>query len=97
MAFIFFLGKIKSIEEVLRMTLELKLKRAALNAAVDIALKGLKKSPERCARNLIELGTTAFPDAVNKADKEILYDKLLYLCKKIDTEAAKELFFSTFK
>ena len=79
------------------MTLELKLKCAALNAAVDITLKGLKKSPERCARNLIELGTSAFPNLLSEKEKDILYNKILNVCKNVDLIAAKELFFQSFK
>ena len=78
------------------MTLELKLKLAALNAAVDITLKGMKKSPERCARNLVELGVSAFPNFLNEKEKDILYDKILVICKNVDFIAAKELFFQSF-
>ena len=78
------------------MSLEYKLKYVALNAAVDITLKGAKKSPERCARNLIELGTTAFPEISEKTDKDILYKKLLELCVNTETTEAKNLFFSVF-
>lgn len=78
------------------MSLESKLKYAALNAAVDFTLKGAKKSPGRCARNLIELGTTAFPEIAQKTDKDLLYKKLLELCVKTETTEAKNLFFSVF-
>lgn len=78
------------------MTLELKLKRAALNAAVDITLKGMKRSPERCARNLIELGISAFPNLLSEKEKNVLYDKILIVCKNVDINAAKELFFQSF-
>ena len=38
------------------LTLENKLKKVAVCAAVDITLRGKDRSPERCARNLLELG-----------------------------------------
>ena len=79
------------------MTLEFKLKKAALNKAVDITLKGINKSPERCARNLIELGLAAFPNSISDTDKDKLYRKLVEVCKKVDVEAVKELFFTNFK
>ena len=77
--------------------LESKLKRAALSAAVDVALKNLKKSPERCARNLVELGTSAFPNRINNQEKDVLYHGLLNLCKNVDADGAKELFSKYFK
>jgi hypothetical protein len=39
------------------MLLEMKLKKAAMLAALDITLARMQKSPERCARNLLELGS----------------------------------------
>ena len=63
------------------MALEHKLKYAALNAAVDITLKGIKRSPERCARNLIELGLSAFPNSINEAQKDVLYNNFYDLVK----------------
>ena len=46
------------------MTLEVRLKQAALKTAVTITLGGLEKAPERCARTLMELGRAAFPERV---------------------------------
>jgi hypothetical protein len=79
------------------MMLEVKLKQAALKVAVDISLKRMKKSPERCARNLIELGTTAYPDKIPKKDHQNFYQKLLDICKSEDIEEARKLFFETFQ
>ena len=79
------------------MTLEFKLRKAVLNAAVDITLKGIKKSPERCARNLIELGVSSFPDSISENEKENIYINLLNLCKAMDISSIKELFFTSFK
>lgn len=75
------------------MTLEFKLKKAMLTSAVDIIVKGAGKSPERCARNLIELGEKAFPNILTKSQQKVLYSELLELCKKNDISKAKDLFF----
>lgn len=78
------------------MILEFKLKEAALIVAVDISLKRMKKSPERCARNLMELGVSAYPEKVQKKDRPVFFQKLLTICKADDMNGAKELFFNTF-
>lgn len=78
------------------MTLGFKLWKAALNSAFDIILKEIKKSPERCSRNLIELGVSAIPDWMSENEKDNI-QKLLNLCKAKDISAIKELFFASFK
>ncbi len=77
--------------------LESRLKQAALNAAVDISLKRMKKSPKRCARNLLELAITAYPDKIMKKDRSDFYLKLLDICKRESAEEAKILFYNTFQ
>jgi hypothetical protein len=76
--------------------LENKLKQVALNAAVDISLRRMKKSPERCTRNLLELGLSAYPDQLSKAESNELSQKLLTVCKHGEYQEARELFFNTF-
>ena len=78
------------------MTLELKLKKAMLISAIDIIVKGANKSPERCARNLIELGVKAYPNTLTKSQQKELYTNLLGLFKDKDISKAKDLFFLTF-
>lgn len=78
------------------MLLEGKLRRAALLAAVDICLRRMIRSPKRCARNLIELGISAYPDRLNKAEQNDMYDKLLAIFEKGDIQAAKALFIAAF-
>lgn len=79
------------------MILESRLKQAALNAAVDISLKRMKKNPERCSRNLLELGLTAYPDKISKKDSSDFYLQLLDICKREAVEEAKALFYNTFQ
>lgn len=78
------------------MICEGKLKRAAITAAVDIALRRMKKSPKRCARNLMELGLCAYPDNLPAENQEAFFQKLFDLIKKDDLQSAKELFSSVF-
>ncbi len=73
-----------------------KLKRIALLAAVDVCLKRTIRSPKRCARNIIELGTSAFPGKLTDAQKDELYHMLLVSFESGDIPAARERFFSTF-
>lgn len=78
------------------MLLDGKIKRAALLTAVDICLRRMNHSPKRCARNLIELGTSAYPEKISKAEKGDLYCQLLYLFENGDIPAARALFSSVF-
>lgn len=78
------------------MMLENRLKQVALNVAVDISLKRRKKSPERCTRNLIELGMSAFPDQLTHEEINEFSQKLLMVCKNGDYQETRELFFNTF-
>ena len=78
------------------MLLDGKLKRIALLAAVDVCLKRINQSPKRCARNIIDLGTSAFPGKITATQKDELYHKLLASFESGDIPAAKELFTSVF-
>lgn len=77
--------------------LEARLKQAAINTAVDVSRKRMKKSPERCARNLLELAATAYPDKVTRKDRQELYFKLLDICKREAPEEAKDLILQAFR
>lgn len=76
--------------------MELNIKEAALKAAVDICLKRIRKSPERCARNLMELGISAYPDQQPVIDRHEIRQNLLHLCKCGEPVAVKEYFFNCF-
>ncbi|MDP4153581.1 MAG: hypothetical protein Q8865_09130 [Bacillota bacterium] len=78
------------------MTIERKIKRAAQSVAVDIALKRMRRSPERCARNLVELGSASCAHRLSRSEFKEIYDKLLAICRESDEEAAREMFFMTF-
>lgn len=78
------------------MLLEMKLKKAAIIAALDITLARMQKSPERCARNLLELGLTTYPGKLNKQQQNDMLQLLLELCKKGDIAGAKEIFLNGF-
>lgn len=78
------------------MILESKIKQAVLLAAVDISFKRTKKSPERCARNLMELGTNTFPNKILKKEYDSFLQKLLLLCKNNDIQGTRELFILVF-
>ncbi|MGN0471194.1 MAG: hypothetical protein ACI4GV_09810 [Acutalibacteraceae bacterium] len=64
-----------------------KLKMAALSAATNIIIKNCERSPERCVRNLLELGGKYID---RKQSKEILFE----LCKTGDKEKLKQTFLS---
>jgi hypothetical protein len=78
------------------MTLENKLRQAAVIAAVDINLKRIGKSPERCARNIMEVGLSAYPNKLHKKDQEEFHCSLLALCKVGDAQKARALFINSF-
>lgn len=73
-----------------------RLKKAAVTAALDIRLARIHRSPERCARNLMELGLSAFPDRLTKDEQFILLQKFMMLCKSHDAIKARELFLASF-
>jgi hypothetical protein len=78
------------------MMLEMKLKKAALTAALDISLKRMHNSPERCARNLTELGFNAFPGKYSAKEQSELLKEFLTVCKDGDTLKTRDLFFVSF-
>lgn len=78
------------------MLLDSKLKRVALLAAVDFCLNNMHHSPKRCARNLVELGTMAYPDQLTKPERDQLYQTLLNFFTHGDIPSAKALFTVTF-
>ena len=78
------------------MLLESKIKQAALLVAVDISFRRIKKSPERCARNLMEIGINTFPDKLAKNEYDSFLQQLIFLCKSSDAQGAHELFIKIF-
>lgn len=78
------------------MLLDRNLKRVALLVAVDIRLRKVSNSPKRCARNMIELGISAYPNKISQSEKNNLYRDLLTFFEKDDLPAAKALFSSVF-
>lgn len=78
------------------MLLEGKMKRVAVLAAVDVYLRKMKNSPKRCARNLIELGLSAYPGKISGNEENELYQKLLTSLKSDNVSEARALFTSVF-
>jgi hypothetical protein len=78
------------------MLLEGKIKKAALMAAIDVCLRRMKNSPKRCARNMIELGLSAYPDKRLEVEQCDLYKKLLASFEQEDVQEARSLFSSVF-
>jgi hypothetical protein len=74
----------------------MKLKKAAVIAALDISLKRMSKSPDRLARNLVELGLNAFPDKISSEEQTHLLKELNNACKIGDAATARELFVNSF-
>jgi hypothetical protein len=72
------------------------IKKAALTAALDISLRRMQRSPDRLARNLLELGITAFPDKLNEQEKALFLQELIVFCKNGDSAKARELFLISF-
>lgn len=73
----------------------INIKYIAIEKTLDVILRNAKKSPERCARNLIELGTGIYKKN-GDAIKEGLYPIFLDLCKKNDKDMIKEFFYRSF-
>lgn len=73
-----------------------RIKKAAVTAALDIRLARMLRSPERCARNLMELGLNAYPDRIPKEEELILLQSFMEICRAKDVIKARELFFASF-
>ncbi len=78
------------------MLIDGKVKKVALMAAVDFCLKKTSQSPKRCARNLIELGISAYPGRIDKSEQNELYQKFLDFFENNDISSARGLFTSVF-
>lgn len=78
------------------MLTEGKLKNVALLVALDISLKRMKKSPERCARNLMELGISAYPNKLTNQDRSNYQQKILDACRQDNAITVREYFFEAF-
>jgi len=74
------------------MHMEGRLKNAALLVALDISLKRINRSPVRCARNIMELGITAYPDKLCDPDKLYYHQRILEACKQKDANVVREIF-----
>jgi hypothetical protein len=73
-----------------------KIKKTAIMAALDIRLARMHRSPERCARNLMELGQASFPDKLSEEERLDIFRKLVSCCKSKDFHEARNLFIETF-
>lgn len=73
-----------------------KIKKAAVTAALDIRLARMRQSPERCARNLMELGLNSFPDKLSREEQHDIFQKLMFYCKEKDVQKAREFFMKSF-
>ena len=72
------------------MPLDLQIKLVAFKIAMDVTLKGMNRSPERCTRNLLELIESSYPEKIDFYDKDALYATILGYCKNSDSKTAKE-------
>lgn len=73
-----------------------RIKKAALTAALDIRLARMHQSPERCARNLMELGQGAFPDKLSMEEQLKVFQELVSMCKSNAPSEARDLFIQSF-
>ena len=73
-----------------------RLKEIAMTAAVDLKIKRMKNSPERCARNLMELGQSASSIKLTPKEEKQLYHNLLDSCKHNAPDKTKDIFRNAF-
>ena len=77
-------------------SLEIRLKNAVLDVKLDNILRGIARSPERCARNLVDLGKSVSPKELTRIEYRLLYDEFLRLGISSDIEGTKRNFFRHF-
>lgn len=75
--------------------MSLKFKYIALDKTINIITRNMQKSPERCTRNLLELGAAISKNSFDFQRLKI-YNDFIELCKNNDKLAIKELFYSSF-
>lgn len=76
--------------------LERKIKKAALTAAIDFSQTRMNKSPERYARNLIELATSTYPGSITKEEELELFHKIIEFTRLQEVNKIRELINTTF-
>ncbi len=76
--------------------LEGKIKKVALLTALDICLRKKRLSPKRCARNIVEMGSNAYPDKISEEQKKALLKELKENIENGDINKARESFISKF-
>lgn len=69
--------------------------RITLNITIPIILRSRKKAPERCARNLMELGEN-MGVFMNAVDKHEVYTTLLQLCIEGTQQQIIEYFYEVY-
>lgn len=74
--------------------MSLKFKYIALDKTINIILRNMEKSPERCARNLTELGSNICKK--NFETNQKIQRDFIELCKKNDRIEIKKIFFNTY-
>lgn len=68
---------------------------ASLNITIPIILRCRKRAPERCVRNLMELGELLYKH-YNSEEKTEIYQELLLLCKGKDQQAITDYFMKVY-
>ncbi|BCN29155.1 hypothetical protein [Anaeromicropila herbilytica] len=71
------------------------IKYIAMEKTLNIILRSSKRSPERCARNLLELGS-GINNTKGNIGKDTLYPLFLDLCKQNNKDEIKKLFYQSF-
>ncbi|MDF2540218.1 MAG: hypothetical protein K0S76_3239 [Herbinix sp.] len=72
------------------------IKKTAIMAALDIRLARMHRSPERCARNLMELGQASYPDKLSEKERLDIFQKLVSCCKSKNFHEARNIFIKNF-
>ncbi|WP_041703142.1 hypothetical protein [Lachnoclostridium phytofermentans] len=65
-----------------------------LDIVVPIILRNRKHSPDRCVRNLMEFGEKISPH--KHAQKEVIYEGLMKLCKGEEQQPILDYFFNIY-
>lgn len=81
---------------MMELKLERKIKKAALSAALDFSMSRMNKSPERYARNIMELANCTYPGYLSKEEEQKLLNQIILMCKNKEGNAIRELINQTF-
>lgn len=78
------------------MNLDIRMKRAALEAGLSCLLRNKGRSSERTARNILDLGSSITHTKINEKNRPLQYQILIDLLSGADNDTIKAFIYELF-